>query len=585
MKPFSAKMNEIEFYRSYLQASHQIMWFLGAGTSRTAGMPTASDLIWDLKLKIYCGEENQDIRNHDINNETIRRKIQGYMDGKGHPKLWSQEEYSFYFELYFKNDYNAQRQYLTDQLNPNKISLNIGHRVLGGLMELGLCKVIFTTNFDEVIEAAFAKISEKNLSPYHLEGSYAALSALNENRFPLYAKVHGDFKYEKVKNLRADLIKNDKEIQDCFLSASTRNGLIVSGYSGRDQNVMEMFNQAIEQRNPFPFGLFWTVTSLSNILPCVSDFIEIAQQKGINAHIVETGTFDSMLSKIWRQTPNRTDELDKKVRTATAMPVLIPFERFGSGNSILRTNALPVLECPKICAEIITKTPLSYDQFKQSVSSNRTNSILTKTDKILGWGKQDELMNSLPTDFQSIQSFNIDDPFKAIATNTQYKAFYERAIVYALANNKPLKLRNDGEFYLVASLKESNNAVFIPLKEALKDRSGNLGIIGGRIPNASNVFWSEAVTIKLEERGEKLWLMIRPTIWVEPSLERRNHAEFLKMKNRYRYNPQSNELIDAWIGILFGAIPKGEIAEIGCYADSEFPANFKISSRTTYSRF
>jgi hypothetical protein len=36
-------------------------WFLGAGTSRSAGLPTATDIIWDLKRRFYCREENQDI--------------------------------------------------------------------------------------------------------------------------------------------------------------------------------------------------------------------------------------------------------------------------------------------------------------------------------------------------------------------------------------------------------------------------------------------------------------------------------------------------------------------------------------------
>lgn len=79
------------------------MWFLGAGTSRTAGLPTATDIIWDLKHRYYCLHENQDLQSHDINNSAIKQKIQAYMDSKGFPALWSPEEYSFYFDLTFGN--------------------------------------------------------------------------------------------------------------------------------------------------------------------------------------------------------------------------------------------------------------------------------------------------------------------------------------------------------------------------------------------------------------------------------------------------------------------------------------------------
>jgi len=80
------------------------MWFLGAGTSRSAGLPTATDIVWDLKHRYYCVHENQDLQAHDINNSAIKGKIQSYMESKGFPPLWSTEEYSFYFDLVFGRD-------------------------------------------------------------------------------------------------------------------------------------------------------------------------------------------------------------------------------------------------------------------------------------------------------------------------------------------------------------------------------------------------------------------------------------------------------------------------------------------------
>lgn len=192
-------MNESDFIKHYIANAAQFMWFLGAGTSRTAGMPTAVDLIWDLKLKHYCREENQDIKTHDINNENIKNRIQSYMDSKGFPKLWSPEEYSFYFELTFGTNYDSQQKYLAEQLSNTKISLNIGHRALAGLVKLNKARIIFTTNFDEVIETACVKVANTTLTTFNLEGSYAALAALNAERFPFYAKIHGDFKYRKRK--------------------------------------------------------------------------------------------------------------------------------------------------------------------------------------------------------------------------------------------------------------------------------------------------------------------------------------------------------------------------------------------------
>ena len=47
-----------EFTSVYCSRPENFAWFLGAGTSRAAGLMTASDIIWDLKKRYYCREEN-----------------------------------------------------------------------------------------------------------------------------------------------------------------------------------------------------------------------------------------------------------------------------------------------------------------------------------------------------------------------------------------------------------------------------------------------------------------------------------------------------------------------------------------------
>ena len=88
------------FLQHYLQNAQHLMWFLGAGTSRSAGLPTATDIIWDLKLHYYCLHENQDLQSHDVNNKAVKQKIQTYMDSKGYPTSGSPEESFFLFRPY-----------------------------------------------------------------------------------------------------------------------------------------------------------------------------------------------------------------------------------------------------------------------------------------------------------------------------------------------------------------------------------------------------------------------------------------------------------------------------------------------------
>src|SRR5216684_8211143 len=86
--------SEPEFVRRVTPVLSHLLWFLGAGASRTAGMPTATDIIWDLKRRYYCLHENQDLQAHNVNNQIIRAKIQDYMASRGFPPLGSFDEYS-----------------------------------------------------------------------------------------------------------------------------------------------------------------------------------------------------------------------------------------------------------------------------------------------------------------------------------------------------------------------------------------------------------------------------------------------------------------------------------------------------------
>src|SRR5690349_11616113 len=122
MSQINDDFNQTKFLTHFIQNSPHIMWFLGAGASRTSGMPTATDLLWDLKRKYYCATENQKIENHDVDKRIVRNKIQSYLDGKGFPPSFSPDEYSFYFDLIFSDDRAAQQKYIFEQLAPNKIN-------------------------------------------------------------------------------------------------------------------------------------------------------------------------------------------------------------------------------------------------------------------------------------------------------------------------------------------------------------------------------------------------------------------------------------------------------------------------------
>ncbi len=585
MNPDSFQLPENDFIQRFVQNAAHVMWFLGAGTSRSAGLPSANDIIWDLKRHYYCLQENQDIHSHDINNRAIKGKIQSYMNTHGFPKLGSPEEYSFYFDLMFKDDAQAQQKYICDVLAKDKISLTIGHRVLAALMAIDQSKVVFTTNFDEVIETAYSAVTGKNISCFHLEGSYAALDALNAERFPLYAKVHGDFRYRNIKNLTEDLRHNDEEIQKCFLASATRFGLIVSGYSGRDDNVLSMFREAVQQNNAFSNGLFWTVPKVSDVDQRVFEFIKFANENDVYARLIETGTFDEMLSKIWRQIDKKFPELNKKVRTAQKANVSIPLPSPGTNYPILRTNALPIISMPSYCGAFHSEIN-GYRDLRDKIEELRPNAVLTYTDKVLFWGNQDEAIKVLhqTDEIPVIERYELGESVDRGPHATFLMSFYEKALTKALCQGKPLFIRtNRRSHYAVVRNDSINDPSLAPLREALAYQ-GRPGYITGSVPGIHDTYWAESVSIKLEERGGKIWLMLQPDIWIRPLEKRRETIDFMRKKRLSRYNNRSFAILDAWIKILLGEFRRGESIKVSCFENTDYSAEFMIGTRTAYSR-
>ena len=507
------------------------------------------------------------------------------MDSQGFPPLWDTREYSFYFEQFFGNDYSAQQKYLSDALSTEKIASTIGPRALAALLCMGRTRSVFTTNFDEVVETAYSAMAGRHLSTFHLEGAYAAIDALNADQFPLYVKLHGDFRYQSVKNLSSDLLHNDQQLQKCFIAAAARFGIIVAGYSGRDENVISMFKQAIDQNNAFPHGLFWTAPRISDIAPNVHDLIEYALSRSIRSGIVQTGTFDEMLSKIWRHTAEKPKELDEKVRSAAARPVSIPFPPPGGRYPMLRTNALRITRLPEECGIVEYAGDVDIGDVRSKLFVEQPDCTLAYTDQVLFWGDREQIEKVMdPEQIRGTNKLNLDDLARKVDENGIVKAFVEESLAKALIVDKPLTLRRSGRtWYIIVRHDEANHDTLKGLRLKL-GYNGTPGSIHGAVPGLRDVHWAEAVSLRIEERNGALWLLLRPDIWISPLRERKGTTDFLRKRKLKRYNNQSFEVLSAWIGILLGTIGGAQVAEVTAHPGSQYSATFEISTRTAYSR-
>ncbi|MCC6490527.1 MAG: SIR2 family protein [Candidatus Hydrogenedentes bacterium] len=564
-------------------------WFLGAGASRSAGLPTAGDIIWDLKHRYYCREENQEISAQDMQSAAVKARIQSYMLSRGFPEEGADNEYPAYFQKIFGADKERQRAYIAGILSEARVTLSVGNRVQAALLAGGFSRMVFTTNFDTVLERAVADVSGTSIAAFHLEGSRAACAALNNEEFPLYCKMHGDFRYDSIKNLPTDLAAQDKDLSDCLLTAASRAGFIIAGFSGHDESVMTLFHRALENPNPFPHGLYWTGIKGLPVPAAMKRLLDAAKAKGIKAAYVPIETYDSLMLRLWRNIEGKPPALAAKVSKSEVTAVTIPLPPTGSGMALVRMNALPITAVPTQCLALRLRREFAWDDLKAARRNAEGGLILTKTEQVLCWGPQSLASETFGPDFLTAQPVSLPANIAAPEA-TIVKGFLEEALCAALARDKPLLTRtNRASSWLIAAPHDDRTSVMEPLFRATGRVDGNIDGLFTPVdelhPHPGRIAFAEAVRVSIEVKNGRTWMLLDPDIWIWPPRARESAQPFLNQRRKDRFNRKYNELLSAWIKVLLGEREDGSAVTLSAFAEGTAAENpsFGIGRITAYA--
>jgi hypothetical protein len=134
-------MKLADFLRLYPLRSPNIMWFLGAGASAAAGVPTAYDMIWDFKRTLYCAAQKISIRFcSDLGSPALRARLQRYFDSiGGFPPENSDDKYAHYFEVTYPAEPD-RRRYIEGLVSG--ASPSYGHIALAALLKLDKARIV-----------------------------------------------------------------------------------------------------------------------------------------------------------------------------------------------------------------------------------------------------------------------------------------------------------------------------------------------------------------------------------------------------------------------------------------------------------
>lgn len=582
-------MDQSDFAGLYCARPENFAWFLGAGASRAAGLMTASDIIWDLKKHYYCREENQELDRQDIQNQAVRERIQSFMASRGFPAEGADGEYAAYFDKIFGPDRERQRRYLKAALSEDKVTLSVGNRVLAALMSEKGARAVFTTNFDTVVERAFAEVTSGSLAAYHLEGSASAVQAINNEEFPLYLKLHGDFRYDNLKNLSTDLTTQNDDLARCLVIVGSRLGFVVSGYSGRDASVMAAFRTVLAGTNPFPHGLFWTGMKGAPVPGPVAALLAEARAHGVTAEYVEIETFDAFLLRLWRNIEGAKPELDAKIRKRRLTAVDIPIPAAGVRDPLIRTNALPLIALPLQCLALSFRAPKTSEEVRMIRDKAKARIIFARSRHGWCWGDEEVVKATFAADLKAITPVSLPaDLFSP--DNLHLKGFIEEAIVSALATGQPLIGRSTRQgSFLIANPGAPTKDGLTPLAKVV---SGTGGVVAGLKTAPADgsapeqVRWAEALRVSLELKNDRNWLLIEPDIWIWPRFARKEATDLIDRRRKDRFNAKYDALLSAWIQIILGTTTPNATVSVKAFPSGSDAANpsFTIGSRTAYTR-
>lgn len=263
--------------------------FLGAGASITSGMPSAQNCIWEWKSSIFVS--NFPALKDEVSElslKSVKTKIQNWLDLQGkYPPENNPEEYSQYIQTCYPRSAD-RRQYFNSyvtQCNPSS-----GYKYLSALASENIVTSVWTTNFDN-LSSKSATLA--NLTPIEIGiDSQTRVYRPQQNGELLCVSLHGDYRYDSLKNTSEELVKQEKELFKAAAKKFQSTPLIVIGYSGRDKSIMDALKEAYSEKGTGP--LYWCGYG-ENLTDEVKALLEHVRNSGREAYYIVTSGFDNVL--------------------------------------------------------------------------------------------------------------------------------------------------------------------------------------------------------------------------------------------------------------------------------------------------
>lgn len=563
-----------DFARRFALRAGSLMWLLGAGASASAGIPTARNMVWEFKQQLFISQRRVSPQAvADLSSAMIRVQLQAHIDSAGNlPPDGAPDEYAALFETVYPAEVD-RRAYLNAKMTGAKPSY--GHLALATLMRAQLTRLVWTTNFDPLVADACAKVYDATgpLTTVALDAPDLAAQCIAEERWPLEVKLHGDFRSRRLKNTGDELRHQDARLRQLLIDSCRRFGLVVVGYSGRDDSVMDALEQALDQDGAYPRGLFWLHTGETPPLDRVRRLLVRVEGTGAEAALVRVENFDEAMRDLLRLTEVTDVTVLNSFATERRRWSGAPYPGGSRGWPVVRLNALPLVRIPSVCRRVVCEIG-GHAEARDAVERASVDLLVART-------RAGVLLYGLDADARiAFESYNITEfdlhaiDNKRLRYESGERGLLRDALTRAIGRERGLDVIRRRRADLLAPA-DPQHSTWAPLRHLV-------GSMSGMVNGYPGLFWREGVASRLDWADDRLWLLVEPRILFDGITDesRAAAADFARERTVRRYNQQLNHLIAFWARLLAGDGSDIRALGIGDGVD----AIFTLSSDTGYSR-
>lgn len=516
--------------------------FLGAGASITSGIPSAQKCIWEWKRNIFLsnnpGLEDQFA---ELSLASVQNRIQDWLNKQEiYPELNSPEEYGFYIEQCYplSSDRSAFFQEKIRSAKPY-----IGYKMICHLAEEDIIRTVWTTNFDGLTARAAGSFA---ISSYEV-------GIDNQTRIQPAKKgdlhcisMHGDYRYDELKNTPKELQEQEQAIKLALIEAAKDTPLVVCGYSGRDESIIDVLKKAYSQAGKGT--LYWCGFSDGDVPSHIAELIECARSSGRQAFYVPSLGFDELLIRIglYCLKGQSREKAQKDISELASHDILnrVSFQIPSYAQStIIKSNAFEI-EFP---TEVYEFDLQSWPEQKvwhwvRKTTENSKIKAVPHRGKILAIGLIDEI--------KEVFGSNIKGSIERTPISRSELRYQDGAIVSLM-----------------------RQAVVVSMQYTIKLRSDSKAELWGdtyKVERQNNIEYRayDSVVIYFRCVNDKQYIVLKPSIKVldkDSQAAPKEVAASIKLRILgYQHNKEFNQAVNKWRSLLLPKDLEGEF---------EYPVN------------